>query len=219
MKWLRAFGAVLLIFGAIACSQAAPAEQPVSTETPAPAPTQAATFTPTPTVVLRTPSAIPSPTAISLPPPQTTSMSRGAHEGQPAPDFEFMTFDGQPFRLSDHVGEVVVLNFWASWCPPCRWEMPHFEEIWLEYQEQGVILVGVAISDFEEDAKAFSDATGVTYPVGLDTTAEIARSYQPSALPTTFFIDKEGNVARRLSNVANQTVLRLFIEGQLRESG
>jgi peroxiredoxin len=140
-----------------------------------------------------------------------------AQRGQLAPDFELTLFDGETMRLSDLRGKIVVLNFWASWCPPCRWEMPDFEEMWQEYGDRDVVFVGVAISDFEESAFAFAQETGVTYPVGLDYTGDIARAYRPTSMPTTFFIDREGIVSRKLVSVANKAVLRVFLDGQLRE--
>ena len=110
---------------------------------------------------------------------------------------------------------MVVLNFWASWCPPCRWEMPAFERIWQEYQDQGVVFLGVAVSDFEEDARTFAEGVGVTYHLGMDTTGEIATTYRILGMPTTYFIDRQGNVAKTLINAANEGVLRVFLAGQL----
>ena len=125
------------------------------------------------------------------------------------------TFDGETLRLSDLEGKVVVLNFWASWCPPCRWEMPFFEEMHQEYEDRGVAFVGVAISDTLENVKGFAESAGVTYPVGLDETGEIGRSYEVFSLPTTFFIGRNGNIERRLSSAANEGVLKVFLRGQL----
>jgi thiol-disulfide isomerase/thioredoxin len=132
-----------------------------------------------------------------------------------AHDFEMTLFSGETLALSDLQGQVVVLNFWASWCPPCRWEMASFETMYQEYRDQGVIFVGVAVSDFEEDAREFAELTGVTYPLGRDLSG-ISRDYRVLSLPTTVFIDTEGQIARTLRNAANEAVLRLFIEGQIR---
>lgn len=134
--------------------------------------------------------------------------------GDLAKDFELVMFDGSTFRLSDHRGEVVVLNFWASWCGPCRWEMPDFENIWQEYEGQGVVFVGIAMSDTEEAAREFAGKTGVSYLLGLDGTGDIVKDYRVFSLPTTYLIDKEGNEARKF-NLANKAVLRLFLKGQL----
>ena len=131
-----------------------------------------------------------------------------------APDFSLSVFNGGELRLSDLRGQVVVLNFWASWCPSCRWEMAAFERVYQDYRDEGVMFVGVAVSDSKEDAEAFADLTGVTYPIGNDL-SKIAQDYKVVSLPTTVFINTEGEVARTLRNVANDAVLRLFIDGQM----
>ena len=134
--------------------------------------------------------------------------------GKAAKDFELTLFDGETLRLSDLKGKVVVLNFWASYCVPCRWEMPAFEAMWQEYKDRGVVFVGVAVGDTQEDAIAFAEQVGATYPLGLDTSGEIAIDYRATKLPSTYLIDRDGNEARKF-NVANEAVLRLFLDGQV----
>ena len=204
---------------AVACGQAtAPlptaTPRPANTATPEPTPVPTATAAPTP-VPTATPK--PAPTSTALPAPTPIKVqTRATKESGKAFDFEIETFDGEMLRLSDLEGKVVVLNFWASWCPPCRWEMPFFEEMHQEYKDQGVVFLGVAISDTLENARGFAESTGVTYPIGLDTTGEISRNYNVVSLPTTFFIGREGNVERRLTSAANEGVLKVFLRGQLR---
>ena len=108
-----------------------------------------------------------------------------------------------------------MLNFWASWCGPCRWEMPAFERIAKEFSDKEVVFVGLAVADRLQDASKFADRVGVTYPLALDRTGRIAVAYDVRSLPTTFFIDKEGQIQRRLTSVANEGVLKIFIRGQL----
>ena len=197
----------------VACGQAA---SPSPTATAVPTSTPPPTSTPVPTPV-PTATAEPAPTSAALPAPTPVKIQpRATKETGKAIDFEIETFEGEMVRLSDFEGKVVVLNFWASWCPPCRWEMPFFERMSQEYKDQDVVFLGVAISDTLENARGFADGAGVTYPIGLDTTNEIARSYSVVSLPTTFFIGKEGNVERRLSSAANEGVLKVFLRGQLR---
>lgn len=124
-----------------------------------------------------------------------------ARIGDPAPDFEMTTFDGEAFRLSEHRGEVVIVNFWGSWCPPCRDEMPAFQHAW-ESSEDDVIFVGVGSKrDPEDKAIAFADEFGVTYPIGRDTEGgtasdgEITQAYNIIVYPTTYVIDPEGNIS------------------------
>ncbi len=172
----------------------------------------------TPEPTPRPPSPKPEPTVTATPAPTPrTILSTSSNGGEAAADFEVETFDGETLRLSDLNGKVVVLNFWASWCPPCRWEMPFFETMWQEYRDQGVVFVGIAMSDTLENVKAFAEEAGVTYPVALDTTTEIARAYEVLSLPTTFFIGKDGNVERKLTSAANEGLLKIFLRGQLRQ--
>ena len=203
----------------VACGQSAeplPTATAVPTSTPAPEPTPIPTATPAPTPV-PTATAKPAPTSTALPAPTPVRIQpRATRETGKAIDFEIETFDGETIRLSDFEGKVVVLNFWASWCPPCRWEMPFFERMSQEYEDQDVVFLGVAISDTLENVRAFAEGVGVTYPNGLDETGEIARDYSVVSLPTTFFIGKDGNVERRLSSAANEGVLKVFLRGQLR---
>ena len=199
-----------------------PTPAPVSTPTPANTPTAAPASTPTPiptATPASTPTPVPTPTlaptatAATAPTPRVI---RRASDGAPeaAPDFALETFAGETLRLSDLRGKVVVLNFWASWCPPCRWEMPFFETISQEYKERGVIFLGVAISDTMEDASDFADSVGVTYPLALDAAGETARDYEVLGLPTTFLIDKDGAIQRRLG-AANEATLKIFLNGQV----
>ena len=134
----------------------------------------------------------------------------------PLHDIPIALLDGETLRLSDLRGKVVVLNFWASWCPPCRWEMPAFEAIWREYRDQGVVFVGIGEGDTVKDARGFAEDKGITYPLGLDTTAQFARQLSVLQLPTTFLFDREGNQTRKIVNVANEGVLKVFLAGLLR---
>src|SRR3970040_1941280 len=114
--------------------------------------------------------------------------------GKPAPDFSLTLFDGRTVRLSDFRGKVVFLNFWASWCPPCRAEARMLEAAWQKHREQGVVFVGVNIQDEEEPARAFLQEFGITYPNGRDAGARIAIECGVWGLPETFFIDREGRI-------------------------
>ena len=135
--------------------------------------------------------------------------------GRVAPDFDLVLFSGDELKLSDLKGNVVVLNFWASYCVPCRWEMPAFEAVWKEYRDRGVVFVGIAVGDTEEAAAVFADEVGVSYSLGSDEDGGITVKYRVAELPTTFIIDRDGNEVRRF-NVANEAVLRLYLDGQIR---
>ncbi len=211
---------MIVVFLTVSCAQSSGDSQPLPTETAVSDPTPTAiptspTVTPEPTPSIPSPTPEPTVTATPAPTPRTI-LSTSSTDGEAAPDFEVETFDGETLKLSDLNGKVVVLNFWASWCPPCRWEMPFFETMWQEYRDQDVVFVGIAMSDTLENVKAFAKEAGVTYPVALDTTTEIARDYEVLSLPTTYFIGKDGTIERKLTSAANEGLLKVFLRGQLR---
>ena len=178
------------------------------TATPVPVPSPTTEPASTPTATPAQPPA--TPVARAAPTPQVVDRATG----DAAPDFGLTLLDGTSLRLSDLQGKVVVLNFWGSWCPPCRKEMPAFQRIWEEYRDQGVVFLGVAVSDRETTARAFAKKVGVTYPLGLDKTGAITIAYRVLSFPTTFVIDSQGNEAKRFG-IANEGVLRIFLNGQL----
>lgn len=112
----------------------------------------------------------------------------------PAPDFELTTFEGETFRLSDLRGQVVVLNFWASWCVPCRDEAPILQGLWERYRDRQVVLVGVAYADTERDALEFIDEFGITYLNGPDLGTRISEKYRITGVPETFVVDQSGEI-------------------------
>lgn len=131
-----------------------------------------------------------------------------------APDFELPLFDGRTLRLADLRGQGVVLNFWASWCPPCRTEAPIFASLSEAFRDRGVVFVGVNIQDNETDARAFLEEFKIGYPNGPDP-GEIATEYGIAAIPTTIFIDAEGRIARRWIGGLTEPQLVGFLEEML----
>jgi cytochrome c biogenesis protein CcmG/thiol:disulfide interchange protein DsbE len=115
--------------------------------------------------------------------------------GEPAPEFTLDLLDGSTTTLDDLRGRVVVLNFWASWCSPCRLEAPALQSVWETYQDQGVVFVGVTYRDAEGASMAFIEEYGITYPNGVDKGSRISRDYGVTAVPETFVIDRQGQVA------------------------
>ena len=111
-----------------------------------------------------------------------------------APDFELQTFTGETLRMSDYQGQVVVLNFWASWCIPCRDEAPFLERVWQQYQDRGVVFIGIAYLDTDKESLAFLEEYNVSYPNGPDIGTKIARDYRLAGVPETFFVGKSGQI-------------------------
>lgn len=127
--------------------------------------------------------------------------------GQPAPDFELQALDGKNVKLSDFHGKAVLLNFWATWCGPCKIEMPWFVELQKEYGPQGFQIVGVAMDDTSTDEIAkFAKEMGVNYPVLLGKES-VGQSYGGvGVLPTTFFIDRDGKLLTREFGLQSRSV-------------
>ncbi len=117
--------------------------------------------------------------------------------GKPAPQFAMQLLDGGEFRLSDHEGRPLIINFWASWCPPCRQESPAFERQWRRYRDTGIQFVGVDIQDDVSDAEAYVREFGLTFPNGLDPDGKITIDYGVIGLPVTFFVGSSGIVEGR----------------------
>ncbi|MBN8593211.1 MAG: TlpA family protein disulfide reductase [Anaerolineae bacterium] len=137
----------------------------------------------------------------------------------PAPDFTLTTLDGQDVRLSDLRGQVVVINFWASWCVPCRDEAPALQAVWERYRDRGVVLLGVAWTDTERNARAFIDEFSQNYPNGLDLGTRIGELYGITGVPETFVIDQQGQVVGFYPIALQQDQLAAVIESVLAGGG
>jgi cytochrome c biogenesis protein CcmG/thiol:disulfide interchange protein DsbE len=109
-----------------------------------------------------------------------------------APDFTIQSFDGQSVTLSQLRGKVVVINFWASWCLPCREEAAYLEETWRKYKDKGVVFLGVDWVDTEANARAYIKEFDITYPNGPDIGTEAAQDYRIQGVPETFYVDRQG---------------------------
>lgn len=118
--------------------------------------------------------------------------------GFPAPDFELPDFRGKPVRLAALRGEkVVFLNFWASWCPACRQEMPTMEKLYRRFGSRGLEIVAVSVDRNRADAARFAEKHGITFPVLLDPDSEVAGEYRVGFIPTHYFIDRRGVIRAR----------------------
>ncbi len=111
-----------------------------------------------------------------------------------APDFSLAGFDGRSVTLSQLRGKVVVINFWASWCPPCRQEAAYLEQTWRKYRDQGVVFIGVDYVDTEKEALAYIKEFDITYINGPDLATRISQAYNIKGVPETFYVDKKGQL-------------------------
>jgi len=114
--------------------------------------------------------------------------------GEAAPSFSLTLFDGSQVALSDLRGQVVVLNFWASWCVPCRREAPALQQVWDTYRHRGARFLGVTYQDVGGASRTFLSQYGISYPNGTDPRGHISAVYGVTGVPETFVIDRSGNV-------------------------
>lgn len=135
--------------------------------------------------------------------------------GGPVPDFTFTALDGSSMDLSDRRGEVVVVNFFASWCDPCRQEAAALEQTWRAYQDQGVQFFGIAYKDADSKAQAFLDEFDVSYSSTVDVTNRAAREYGVTGVPETFVIDRQGLLVYHFLGPITQAQLAQQIERAL----
>ena len=138
--------------------------------------------------------------------------------GKPAPEFAMRLLDGGEFRLSDHQGVPLVINFWASWCPPCRQESPAFERQWRRYGDSGIQFVGVDIQDDVSDAEAYVREFGLTFPNGLDADGKITIDYGVIGLPVTFFVGSSGIVEGRWVGAIPEDKLEEWVKTLIADS-
>lgn len=138
--------------------------------------------------------------------------------GEPAPNFTLSTFSGGIFDLAEYRGGPAIINFWASWCGPCRIEASELEQAWRRFGEDGVAFVGVNVQDFDGDALSFIEAFNITYPNGSDKEGLTTIDYGVGGIPVTFFVDKNGVVARRFVGSINLEQLSFWITELLHDS-
>ncbi|MCL4464576.1 MAG: TlpA family protein disulfide reductase [Chloroflexi bacterium] len=136
--------------------------------------------------------------------------------GRMATDFTLELYSGGTFHLAEQRGKVVLVNFWASWCPPCKEEAPVLERAWQAYQDQAVVFVGVDVWDTQTDARAFMEEYGITYPNVIDSSGEVAIEYGLTGVPETWVLGREGRLVRRWVGALNDQQIAAFLEEALR---
>ncbi len=161
-------------------------------------------------------------TVISRVSPDQSQAQAGSvpKEGFAAPDFTLSLLDGGKISLSELRGKVVLVNFWTSWCPPCRKEMPAIESVYRSYKDVGLVVIGLNLTaqDSKQDAALFAQEVGVTFPIALDLDNSVGNLYRVTALPTSFFVDRKGMIRSVIvGGPMSEAVIRSKVEELLRE--
>jgi peroxiredoxin len=142
--------------------------------------------------------------------------SEGLAPGERAPDFELATIDGKRVRLSDFQGQKVILNFWTSWCPPCRAEMPHMQNYHEEKAgDANTVILAVNLTDLDhgmDKIEGFIEDYGLTFIIPMDMDGEVGSTYQAAAIPTSYMIDTEGKVQHKIVGPMNEEMMELYVE-------
>lgn len=115
-------------------------------------------------------------------------------KGSPAPDFEIAYSDGRKVRLSDLKGKPILVNFWATWCPPCRAEVPEIQNAYEKYKASGFVVVAVNVQESTSAVAKFMEQFGMTFTVAIDSSGAVGRLYRVSGIPASFFVDRAGIV-------------------------
>ncbi len=137
-----------------------------------------------------------------------------------APAFVLRDIDGTQKGVTDFKGRVVLLNFWADWCPDCREEMPSLEKLWKKYRAKGIVVIAVAVGSRRKDVESLAEKLGLTFPILLDAGGVARRDYEVAALPTTYIIGRDGKISGRMyggrewaGEVADELMEQLLRQG------
>ena len=121
-----------------------------------------------------------------------------ARVGMPAPNFQLKNLDGQSVSLSDLQGKPILINFWATWCSPCVYEMPYLQQVYEEWSDKGLMVLAINIGESSAKVEAFMQSHDLSLPVLLDTKQDAAQAYNIQYIPSTFFIDKDGIIQEKI---------------------
>jgi len=141
---------------------------------------------------------------------QTGEKVIGIDQGNLAPDFTLQTLQGESMTLSDYRGKNVIINFWATWCPPCRAEMPHMQRYYDEHKDDDFTILAVNMTTTEShqsDVQPFIDELAITFPVLLDVDNDVTDTYQVMAYPTSYFVDKNGVIQYKILGAMNEEMM------------
>jgi peroxiredoxin len=138
-------------------------------------------------------------------------VSTGISQGQRAPDFSLETLEGDKVSLSDYRGQIVLLNFWATWCAPCRAEIPAIEAVLEARQGQPFVVLGVNYQESRERVGPFAEELGMTYPILLDETGKVMQTYRAPGLPMSVLLDEQGVIQQRHPGLLTESQLQGYL--------
>ena len=145
-------------------------------------------------------------------PPETT----GINVGSVAVDFTLEALDGSEVSLSQYRGDVVLINFWATWCPPCRAEIPDIEDAYRARKDEGFVVLGVSVEQTYGSVAPFVELAGMTYPVLLDELSQVYNTYRVPGLPTSLLVDEEGVIQARHVGQLSKAQLKEYLDQVLK---
>lgn len=135
----------------------------------------------------------------------------GIQKGSMAPDFQLVNLNGKKSKLSDYRGKKIILNFWATWCPPCKTEMPYLEDL---YKEKDIIVLAVNLTNLEKNKNSienFVTENHLTFPVLLDNQGNVSKIYKSITIPTSFIIDPTGKVNQKIVGPINKETMKTLL--------
>ncbi|WP_349305588.1 TlpA disulfide reductase family protein [Bacillus sp. FJAT-49736] len=139
-----------------------------------------------------------------------SSNSKSVQEGAEAPDFVLSTLDGKTAKLSDYRGQKIILNFWASWCPPCKAEMPYMQKFYEKNKSKNITIVSVNLTSMDRGTslvQSFISKNNITFPVLLDKNGDIGKTYQAVAIPTSYIIDQNGIIRKKIIGPMDEAMM------------
>jgi peroxiredoxin len=146
-----------------------------------------------------------------------SNAEQGLAKGDQAPDFELTTLAGEKVKLSDYKGQKVILNFWATWCPPCKAEMPHMQKYYEKNADkENVEILAVNLTSMDEGRNAvqeFVDGYELTFPIPMDVDGDIGGEYRAFTIPTTYMIDTNGQIQHKIVGPMNEEMMGEMVAG------
>ncbi|MNJ46146.1 Thiol-disulfide oxidoreductase ResA [compost metagenome] len=141
----------------------------------------------------------------------SASAAVGLKIGNRAPDFSLLNLNGEEVKLSDYRGKTVLLNFWASWCPPCRIEMPHMEKFYKKYGDKDAVILAVNMThleDSQDEVKSFLEDLGLTFPHAIDLKGTVTDTYRVVGYPTTYVLNANGVITQRFQGAIDYNMMK-----------